>query len=464
MTERRRFGWALTSARVIAGAAAAVAVVVAVVLAIAFPWPTVSTEPVRVEATPAPSDTVLACDGPLLVLGRVVEQAGQLELAAAQSVVAGPDTADATERALTGPVPDAGPLSFTATPDGSAPAPFAAAGSASVDAADLRGFAASACRPPLLESWIVGGATTTGSNDLVILTNPGVVAATVQVTVYGAAGAQSAPGGVDRVVPARSQIVVPLAGLLRDEASPVVHVTAAGAPVSVALQSSLTRTLLPGGVDQVSPLAAAADRQVIPGVVVSAPAADEGAEARTLVRLLAPAGDGEARVSVRDDTGRAVGETATVPLAAGTPIELELPGLAAGTYSVGVEADSPVVAGAWSTTGFGEGSDYAWFAAAPEVDLPTVVAVPRGAAPTMSFVNDRAADATVVLTSPDGSTQDVEVPATGAVEVELSESGVYALDPSAPVRAGVSFAGAGALAGYPVWGADAAAPPIVVFP
>src|SRR3546814_6297364 len=72
----------------------------------------------------------------------------------------------------------------------SGPAVFAAAGSSSVEAADLRGFAASACRPPLLESWLVGGATTTGSGDLVVLSNPGTVAATVQITVYGASGPQ----------------------------------------------------------------------------------------------------------------------------------------------------------------------------------------------------------------------------------------------------------------------------------
>ncbi|MBN9166715.1 MAG: hypothetical protein J0I07_37630, partial [Myxococcales bacterium] len=41
---------------------------------------------------------------------------------------------------------------------------YAAAGSATVASPDLIGFSASACRPPLAESWLVAGASTTGAN------------------------------------------------------------------------------------------------------------------------------------------------------------------------------------------------------------------------------------------------------------------------------------------------------------
>jgi hypothetical protein len=42
---------------------------------------------------------------------------------------------------------------------------------------------------------------------------------------------------------------------------------------------------------------------------------------------------------------------------------------------------------------------------------------------------------------------------------------VYSLDAgAAPVRASVTMAGDGALAGYPVWSADQAAKPITVYP
>ena len=66
MSDRRVFRWATTSARMLAGTLVAVAFVVAVVTAAAVPWPTLTHEPLRVEATPAPSDSVVACTGGLL--------------------------------------------------------------------------------------------------------------------------------------------------------------------------------------------------------------------------------------------------------------------------------------------------------------------------------------------------------------------------------------------------------------
>ena len=63
------------------------------------------------------------------------------------------------------------------------------------------------------------------------------------------------PGGAGVVVPPRSQGVVPLAGLAIGEERPVVRVQATGAPVQASLQSSITRTLTAGGVDQVGALA-----------------------------------------------------------------------------------------------------------------------------------------------------------------------------------------------------------------
>ncbi len=462
MTRRPVLRWITTSTRVLVGAGAAAATVVAVTLAIAFPWPTATTAPVRIVATPAPADTMLACDGPLLALGRIVEQAGTLSVAAAQEVVAGPDAADAADGTLRAPAPEAAPLTFTAPAREDAAALFAASGAASVAGADLRGFAASGCRTPLLESWLVGGATTTGANDLVILGNPGSVPATVQLTVYGASGPQTAPGGIDRVVPAGQQVVVPLAGLLPAEASPVVRVTATGAPVTASLQTSLVRTLVPGGVDQVSPVAAAAAVQVIPGVTVVAPSADAQGAA-TILRVLSPTADAQAQVSVRDESGRAVGEPVALPLAAGIPTELELGSLAAGSYTVAVDADAPVVAAVWSTSGFGEGADFAWYAPAPLLPAESVVAVPAGSGARLVLVGG-SAPATAVLTAPDGSETELEVAADGVVERALAAPGAYRLTATEPLRAGVSFAATGALAGFPVWGADAAAPPIVVYP
>jgi hypothetical protein len=452
--------WLSTSTRVVVGAATAVAVVAAVGAGIALTWPSISAEPVSLTARPPAAERVLACDGPLLALGRTVEEAAGLSVAAAPSLIVGPAGADADSTTLTGPT-DTAPTVVTAAPVGGVVAAVGAAESAAVESDDLRGYAASACRPPLAESWLVGGATTTGSGDLLLLGNPGAVPATVQVTVYGASGPEVSPGGTQRVIPPGRQVAVPLAGLLPSEQSPVVRVSSTGAPVTAALQSSIIRGLTPGGVDVVSPAAAPASRLVIPGVGVVG--SDDGQGTRSLVRLLSPTADAEATVTLRDASGRVAGEPARVPLTAGVPSELELSGLAAGTYTALVEADVPVVAGAWSATGLGVGADFAWYAAAPAIAESATFAVAAGPGAALVLAG-AGSDVDVTVTAPDGSTQEVSAIADGATSVALTTPGVYSLSAVAPVSASVAYTAAGAVAAYPVWGPDAAAPPIVVLP
>lgn len=465
MSDRRLVRVAAASARLVAGAAIAAAAVVGTVAAIAAPWPQYRAEPVRVDATPEASDTLLACDGPLLALGRSADSANGLTAAAAQQIVSGPADAAAVTSALTGATADASgdAQALRAAPRDRTPTPLAAAGSATVASADLIGFSASACRAPLAESWLVGGATTTGANDLVVLANPGDVPATVQLSVYGAQGVQTPPSGQNLVVPAGQRRVVPLAGLLLGEESPVVRVEASGAPVHASLQASLTRVLLPGGSDQVAPARQADTRLVMPGVQVVTSA--EG-QAGTVLRLLSPGSDATATVTVipMDATASAAPPT-EVPLTAGLPTSLDLSGLSAGAYTVEVSATSPIVGATWSTTGFGEGADFAWYADAPEISAPTVVAVADGAGSSASLVLAAGdAEAAVTLTPLEGgNAAATTVVANGAVAVPVA-AGVYRLEATAPVRAAMSYVGTGALASYPLWPADAAASALTVLP
>lgn len=463
MSDRRLVRFAATSARVVAGTAVAAAAVVGTVAGIAAPWPEYAATPVRVEATPAPSDTVLACDGPLLALGRSADAAGGLSAAAAQQIVSGPADADASLTSLSGATGDADgdAQALRAAPRDRVQTSLAAAGSATAVSADLTGFAASACRAPLAESWLVGGASTTGSNDLVVLANPGDVPATVQLSVYGAQGVSTPPGGSNLVVPAGQRRVVPLAGLLLGEESPVVRVVASGAPVHASLQASLTRVLLPGGSDQVAPLAQADTRLVMPGVQVLT--TGEG-QAGTVLRLLSPGSDATATVTlVPLDAGTTAPAPTDVPLSAGLPTSLDLSGLAAGAYTVEVSATAPVVGGTWSTTGFGEGADFAWYAPAPEFPSDGVFAVASGVGASLVLAGDTG-DATVTVTPVDGG-EPLSSTVTAGESVALPLGpGVYRLDSDAPLRAAVSYAGAGALASYPLWPADAAASAVTVLP
>ncbi|WP_292824575.1 DUF5719 family protein [Microbacterium sp.] len=472
MSDRRVFRRATTSVRVLAGTLMAVAFVVAVVTAVSVPWPTVAREPVAVTATPAPSASILVCTGGLLALGRELEDAGRLVTAAPQTVTIGvaPGDPAPTTQPLGSPAADgtAPATAVVAEPIDGAQADVAASGSSTVSADDLRGFAASACRPALMESWLVGGSAATGAADVVLLANPGTVPASVQLTVFGAGGAVMPTGGSDLAVAPGAQIVIPLAGLLLGEESPVIRVTATGAPVQAALQASITRTLLPGGVDQVGAIAVAAPDQVIPGVAVTQnPGADGASDAATLVRILSPNADTTATIAVTPIGASAEAPAATtVPLTAGMPTEVELGALAVGQYTVEVSAEEAVLAAVWQTTGFGEGSDFAWYAAAPAVSAPTLFATPPGPAPVLALANPTDEAITVAVDAVDGSfTTRVTVAAGGSDSVRLSAQSVYRLDTGGGgIRAGVSQSGDGALAGFAVWPSDAAAQQITVYP
>ena len=471
MTDSRRSRWFVTGARAATGAVLSAGIVVAVVLAVNAPWPTVTREPVAISAVPTASDTVGACDGGMLVAGRSAGAAGEITVAAAQTplVAAGGPysqvqlTADDVN-GLEG-VP-----AFVAEPVDGAAVPLAAAAAARVSADDIAGFALDACRTPLFDSWLVGGSTRTGETDLVLLANPGDVAATVELTVYGVTGPETPPGGTGLAVPARSQIVIPLSGIARGQDSPVVRVTATGAPVRASLQSSIVRTLAPGGIDQQSAVALPERTQVIPGLVVTTrPTASATLESTTIARLLAPASDGEAEVTVRA-VGRAdpVLEPVTVPLTTGVPLQLELPGLQTGSYAVTVAASVPVGAAVWQTTGFGAGADIAWLTSAPELTRPTLIAVPGGPLPRLHLVNLGESDVELQLRIVEGAGSDatVSVPGGGGVAVPIARDTVWEIDAGgAPgIHGQVTMSGTRALAGYAVWPSDAAADPVTVYP
>jgi len=72
----------------------------------------------------------------------------------------------------------------------------------------------------------------------------------------------------------------------------------------------------------------------------------------------------------------------------------------------------------------------------------------------------------VSVTSEDRSFRlEVTVPPNGSTTVRLAPRQVYELAPdSRGIRAGLSLTGDNALAGFPIWPADAAARPLIVYP
>ncbi len=453
-----RLGVGLVVAGVFAAAVGASAVA---------PWPTVAHEPIAVTALPEPTASLISCMGPVLAVGRDATDAALLTDAAVQDVAAATGISDLDAEASRLAAPDvsggAGPDALVALPQADARTDLAAAGSATVADEDLRGFAASACAPPLMESWLVGGSGMTGASDLVLLANPSGVPAEVALTVYGAEGPYQPAGATGIIVAPRTQRVLSLAGLALGQESPVVRINAMGAPIQASLQTSITRTLLPGGVDQVGTTAAPATTQVIPSVdVVVAPGEAGASEPATVLRLLAPSAATDATVQLVPLAGGAPASL-TLSLAAGTPAELELGSLAEGSYRVEVTAAEPVVTALWTTTGFGADADFAWHTAPSVLGVPSLVAVAIGPSPVLTVSNEGDAEAAVRLVGPTGETE-LAVPGGGAVRVIVQDGAVYQVVPEGGrVRANVTYTGAGALAGYGVIPADAAAEPVVVY-
>lgn len=478
MTTRPPGRRGLAGARLAVGVVVAAAAVAGATALVILPVPTLARDGgVAVAAQPPASTSVAACAGPILSTGRDATRAGQLTDAAAvaltQAATSAGQRAQASSTTLTAPdvTGGAGPVALRAVPVGDQPAEIAAASSAQVSAEDLSGFVASACARPEMESWLVGGSAATGASDLVVLANPGSVAARVSITVYGAAGAAVPAPGKAIVVPAGTQRVVPLASLAIGEENPVLRVTSAQAPVRASLQASLTRVLVAGGVDQIGATAVPGTDIVIPGVPVVTTQGGAGeSNVPTSVRLLSPSADAQATVTVLQGGG-AVGAPQTVPLTAGIPLKLDLGGLAPGTYAVRVSATAPVTGAVWSTSGFGAGSDFGWFAAADQITAPALVAVaaasPLAATPSLTLVSSSGEPQTVVVSAGagTGATTDVTVPGAGTATITVRPGEVYRIDPGAgSVRAAVTYAGAGAVAGYPVAPSASAAAVVTVYP
>ncbi|WP_164983944.1 DUF5719 family protein [Cellulomonas endophytica] len=294
---------------------------------------------------------------------------------------AGGGTAEAAD-------PGAGSVLRVGPGDGSAVA--AGAGVTLVTAGDLRGLSGASCAAPSAEVWLVGGATDLESTATLVVQNPGSTPVTVAVEVWGPSGVVEL-GSSGLVLPPRSERAVPLGGLGEPQRAQVVHLTAEGGQVTALLQDSRLRGFVAGGTDLVAPGAAPALRQVLPGLEVTASVV--GDPDGPVLRLLAPAAAGTATVSFLGPTGAAtLPGVAEVPLAAGEVTEVPLAGLPAGAWTVVVDADVPVVAGALLTRPGG----------ADELDpgvtrLERAWAAATGATPAGAVVLPAGLDARLVL-------------------------------------------------------------------
>lgn len=237
-----------------------------------------------------------------------------------------------------------GPRMVRLTPGG---ATYAAATVASVTTdGDLRGMVAGPCVVPAVEHWLVGGSTSVGSSGRLVLQNPGETPASVTLEAWGASGPVVLGSKSVVVVPPGEQVVTTLEAVAPDQSRLALHVTAEGGRVGAYVQHHRIDGLVPAGADLVVGGGAPSRATAVPGVVSVGEAVDDPHAPR--LDLLTPgtaAGTADLAVLGPDGPVRLRGGE-EVALEPGRVTTLPLGGLPEGVYTVVVDADVPVIAGA----------------------------------------------------------------------------------------------------------------------
>jgi hypothetical protein len=473
--------------------------------------------------TPSSAPQSLVCPGPAIAVGADPSDAAALTAAGTPTRVSGTVSGTRAKGTSLGRGEvdgGAAPRALTA-PAASSAGALAAAQLEQVTAGDAAGLVATPCTAPQSDVWLAAGATTTGRTTVLTLANPSAVAAQVGVRVWSENGPVDTASFSDLVVPAKGRKAVSLAGVAPSAGGTVVRVTSTGGRVGAALEQRTVRGLESGGLDMTGPTAGPALEQVVPGVrvagasaVAAAQRADDYADLQTVVRVLVPGSEAtEVSITATSDSG---GQPVTLGrrVAGGVVTDFPVTGLTDGTYTVRVAAKRPVVTGvrtavvgdanapttpddSSSSSGGGDASgagaaggtdaglvggdgpsdtstdtssnesgtaatstargiDFAWFAAAPALSKTAAVAVVDAPSPVLTLAGT-GEKRSVRLSGPTRAT--VQVPAKGSIAVPV-QHGVVVLRNAAGVRAGVSYAGADAVAGYPVAAADQEAVPV----
>ena len=306
---------------------------------------------------------------------------------------------------------------------------------------DLRGLTAAPCTQPSAMSWIVGGSIAAGSSAELRLTNPGATPATAKVSLYGSIGRLSLPSNGEITVPAGGSSSLTLETKGSQDPRIAVSIEADGGSVVPTLVTESLDGETPAGTDVITPGAAPATDLVVPGVEIVEPATQgEVPDAKTsadssdtpAVRIVNP-GQAPATVSVTmlsKDGAHPLAGAQSVTIDAGSVFDIQLAGVAAGTYGVQVTSSAPVGAAVRMVRSGGEYParskalvhDQAWAQAAlPGAADSGLLAVPRAASLTSSVTVANSGPATsLTLSSLDGSwSQDVTVAKGSAVVVEV---------------------------------------------
>ncbi len=271
---------------------------------------------------------------------------------------------------------------------------------------DQRGIAAASCGAAASEHWLVGGSTSVGNSSMLVIQNPSLTPATVTITLWGPSGRVELAGSDTYIVPGGAQVSALLEAVAPEQRRMAVHVQAQGALVTAYLQQEQLDGITPGGIDYVTGSAGPSRVQTITGIQTSGVGVDS--EDASFVRLVVPdfrepvnlaeqsiedaaSVDleviGSARMYLLGPDGNIVLFGAEeIELLAGSVQDVALGGVPAGVYSVIIEADVPLLAGAASILRgsetpdqplLGTPRDIAWISSTPALANPEYTVAER---------------------------------------------------------------------------------------
>lgn len=489
---------AILGLRLVAGVVALGAAAATVAAVGLIPFPSMGIEPPSATVTPVPADQVRACAGGALRLGDETGADADTPVRVGQPALRSDAVGSTLQRSSTAKS-DAGDGGSPAAPqvlridpaDGS---DLAGAQSQAVAVRDFVGFTTAACAEPSGSIWLVGGATTTGRTSILTITNPTDVAAQVSLQIFGEDGAVEAPGmsGID--VPPGTQRVLSLAGFAPGVLSPVVHVEARGGRVVAYLQQSIVRGLDATGMDLIGASPDPAADQIVPGVRIvdsvatnRALALEDWDDAAPIVRIFNPGTEAtEVTVGVVPVGSDAEGTSFPVEAEPGVVTEVALDAgievdtgvaLADGVYTVTMSADRPFLGAVRTTAAQDIGpietdapvaappTDFAWYAAAPQLTGDALAVVAPGPAAVLAAVNPGTSAVTVTLDAQGGGEDlSLDVPAGGSASIPVVAGTAYLLTGATGLHVAISYAADDAMGGYPVASARPVSGPIVVRP
>lgn len=273
----------------------------------------------------------------------------------------------------------------------------------------INGLMASPCLRPQSEFWLVGGSTKVGREALLVLNNPSLVDATVDLEIFTENGASHSAGLTGIAVPKGKTTVLPLSSFVLRAGSLAVHVVSHGGSITALIQQKAVRGIFANGADYIAPSEVLTKDSYFPSILVRGAddthklraAGAKYSDIQNMLRVYVP-GEVDAKLTMQilGTTTETFGTVLQITAPAGKVSDFEIKGLADGDYlgilnsNVEVRSSIRLVRASASGDKF---ADFAWLNAAQPFTTTRYVAVPRSGISKLSLVNSSNKQTTVTL-------------------------------------------------------------------